>query len=114
MSFARNRRARKLREEPTDAEARLWYVLRRKHTLGAKFRRQHPVGRYVADFASPDVKLIIELDGGQHAEQLDEDAARTRALEAHGYTVLRFWNHEVFENFEGVQEVIRAAVSARR
>jgi very-short-patch-repair endonuclease len=56
MSFHRTRRAKELRQEPTDAEARLWYVLRRKHTLGFKFRRQHPVGRYVADFACPDAK----------------------------------------------------------
>ena len=114
MSYDRNRRAKKLREEPTDAESRLWYVLRRKHTLGFKFRRQHPVGRYVADFACPEAKLIIEVDGGQHAEQVKEDAARTRELEAHGYAVLRFWNHEVLENFDGVQEVIRAALAARQ
>jgi very-short-patch-repair endonuclease len=114
MSFYRNRRARQLRELPTDAEARLWYVLRRKHTLGFKFRRQHPVGRYVVDFACPDARLIIEVDGGQHAEQAARDAARTRELEAHGYTVLRFWNNEVLENFDGVQEVIRAALAARR
>ena len=114
MSYDRNRRAKKLREEPTDAESRLWYVLRRKQTLGFKFRRQHPVGRYVADFACPEAKLIIEVDGGQHAEQVKEDAARTRELEAPGYAVLRFWNHEVFENFDGVQEVIRAALAARQ
>ena len=114
MSFHRTRRAKELRQEPTDAEARLWYVLRRKHTLGFKFRRQHPVGRYVADFACPDAKLIIEVDGGQHADRVAEDAARTRELQAHGYTVLRFWNNEVLNNFDGVQEVIRAALAARR
>ena len=114
MSFYRNRRAKGLRQQTTDAEARLWYVLRRKHMLGFKFRRQHPIGRYVTDFACPDAKLIIELDGGQHAEQVARDAARTRELEAHGYTVLRFWNNEVLANFDGVQDVIRAALGARR
>ncbi|MDZ7711869.1 MAG: endonuclease domain-containing protein [Rhodovibrio sp.] len=114
MSFYRNRRAKGLRQQTTDAEARLWYVLRRKHMLGFKFRRQHPIGRYVADFACPEARLVIEVDGGQHAEQVARDAARTRELEAHGYTVLRFWNNEVLANFDGVQEVIRAALGARR
>ena len=98
----------------TDAESRLWYLLRRKAMHGFKFRRQHPVGRYVTDFACPKALLIIEVDGGQHSDNGREDAARTADLEAHGYTVLRFWNNEVFENLDGVREVISAALAARR
>jgi very-short-patch-repair endonuclease len=107
-------RARRLRRSMTDAEARLWYALRRKGMAGYKFRRQHPVGRYVVDFACPDAMLIVEVDGGQHSWRGEADAVRTADLEAQSYTVLRVWNHEVFENFDGVLEVIRAALVARR
>ena len=77
---------------------------------GRKFRRQVPLLGYVADFASLDAKLIIELDGGQHAEQVEADERRTRALEAAGFLVLRFWNADVFTNLEAVLETIRATL----
>ena len=77
---------------------------------GRKFRRQVPLLGYVADFASLDAKLIIEIDGGQHAEQVEADEKRTRALEAAGFLVLRFWNADVFTNLEAVLETIRATL----
>ena len=77
---------------------------------GRKFRRQVPLLGYVADFASLDAKLIIELDGGQHAEQVEADERRSRALEAAGFLVLRFWNADVFTNLEAVLETIRATL----
>jgi len=91
--------ARKLRSTPTDAEIRLWSRLRRKQLAGFRFRRQHPLGPYVVDFFCAAAKLIVEVDGGQHANDGD---ARTRWLEARGYRVIRFWNNEVLANTEGV------------
>jgi very-short-patch-repair endonuclease len=94
--------ARALRTDMTDAERMLWQALRGKQLHDARFRRQHPVGKYIADFACPDEKLIVELDGGQHQEQVAYDEARTVFLRAQGWEVLRFWNNEVLENLEGV------------
>ena len=95
-------RARQLRRDSTDAEKRLWRGLRSKLPQ-YKWRRQMPVGPYFVDLACFAEKLIIELDGGQHAEAAaGYDAVRTRSLEAQGYRVLRFWNHDVLSNTEGV------------
>jgi very-short-patch-repair endonuclease len=91
----------------TEAEQRLWKYLRSRLLEGTKFRRQEPVQNRIADFLCVEAKLIIELDGGQHGEQVEEDAERTRQLEAAGYTVLRFWNNDVLSNTEGVLEEIR-------
>ena len=102
--------ARALRKLQTDAEAILWSRLRNRQMAGRKFRRQVPLLGYVADFASLDAKVIIELDGGQHAEQAEADEKRTRALEAVGFLVVRFWNADVFTNLEGVMETIRATL----
>ena len=102
--------ARTLRQPQTDAEALLWYYLRDKQLDGYKFRRQHPIGPYIVDFACLSRKVLIELDGGHHAEQREQDEARDRFLRNEGYRVLRFWNNEVFENCGGVLEAIRAAV----
>jgi very-short-patch-repair endonuclease len=102
--------ARILRRDRTEAEARLWRYLRNRQMEGAKFRFQAPVGSYVADFLCVEARLIVELDGGQHGVQIEKDAARTKALEAAGYTVIRFWNNEVLANTEGVLETIRLAV----
>ena len=104
--------ARSLRRKQTDAELKLWSHLSGRQLEGAKFRRQHPIGDYVADFACIEQRLVIEVDGGHHNE--DEIAAadreRTAWLKANGWRVLRFWNNEVGENLEGAIEVIRAAL----
>ncbi len=97
--------ARKLRREMTDAELLLWSRLRGQQ-LGARFTRQFPIGDAVADFACRSAKLVVELDGGQHALTTVADAARTRLIEAHGYTVIRFWNSDVTSNLDGVLETI--------
>lgn len=102
--------ARILRRDRTEAEARLWRYLRNRQIEGAKFRFQSPVGPYVADFLCVEAKLIVELDGGQHGEQVEKDARRTLELEAAGYTVIRFWNNDVLKNTEGVLETIRLAL----
>ena len=101
--------ARKLRLTPTDAEIRLWSRLRRKQLKGFRFRRQHPFGPYVVDFFCAEAKLIVEVDGGQHA---DEGEARTRWLEARGYRVIRFWNNDVLANTDGVLRMILDALRA--
>jgi len=94
--------ARALRGNLTDAEQRLWYRLRNRRFGGYKFRRQVPVGPYVIDFVCMAERLIVEVDGGQHAQRAAADARRTRYLEGQGYRVVRFWNNEVLGNFEGV------------
>ena len=104
--------ARRLRKTPTDAEMRLWAVLRRRQIEGARFRRQAPIGPYVVDFACFAERLVVEVDGGQHAHQQDRDTARTAWLETQGFRVLRFWNHEVLGNIEGVAERIAGALRA--
>jgi very-short-patch-repair endonuclease len=93
--------ARKLRRNQTDAERLLWRRLRDRGLVNTKFRRQTPISGYIADFVCEDAKLIIEVDGGQHAES-EGDAERTAILEAAGYTVLRFWNNDVLTNPDGV------------
>ncbi|MFN3233713.1 MAG: endonuclease domain-containing protein [Alphaproteobacteria bacterium] len=101
-------RARNLRRNQTDAEKRLWCFLRNRQLAGFKFNRQVPVGPYVADFICRTEKLIIEIDGGQHAFQKQADAKRTKYLAAKGYRVIRFWNNDVLKNTEGVLETIRS------
>lgn len=102
-----NERARELRRNQTDAEKKLWSILRRD-ALGHSFRRQHPIGPYVVDFVCLSRGLVIEADGGQHhEEQAVYDAARTAWLEARGYNVLRFWSNDILGNIEGVCDVIR-------
>ena len=105
--------SRQLRAGMTDAERVLWRYLRSRQRHGIKFRRQHPIGCYIADFACLDARLVIEIDGGQHSEQAGEDAHRTRALALRGYQVLRFWNNEVLDNLAGVVEAIDAALLSR-
>jgi very-short-patch-repair endonuclease len=99
--------ARLLRNNPTEAEKFLWQRLKSSQLEGVKFRRQEPIEGFIVDSVSFDKKIVIELDGGQHAENLDDDQKRDRCLRANGFKVLRFWNHEVFQNLEGVLEVIK-------
>jgi very-short-patch-repair endonuclease len=107
--------ARRLRRNPTEAEARLWRQLRADR-MGAKFRWQHPAGRYVLDFFSPEIGLAIEVDGGQHGNgaTVRSDAARRRWLAERGVKVLRFWNPDVMENLEGVLAAIASEIAALR
>ena len=109
----RGKLQRKLRNNPTDAEALLWRQLRGRQLEGCKFRRQHPFLDFILDFACLERKLVVELDGGQHADAATYDARRTASLENAGFTVLRFWNNDVFENMDGVLEVILRALRAR-
>ncbi|WP_081908856.1 endonuclease domain-containing protein [Ferriphaselus sp. R-1] len=95
-------RARQMRREMTDAERHLWHHLNRQQLLGLRFRRQHPIAGYIADFACVELKLVIEVDGGQHQVQQTYDDSRSAALALQGWTVQRFWNHEVLGNLEGV------------
>ena len=109
-------RARRLRNEITKAERKLWNTLRRDQLEGFHFRRQHPVGPYVVDFYCPSIRLALEVDGGQHNydKRQNRDRRRTRWLESRGITVLRFWNNDITENLEGVwSEIARVAVSLR-
>jgi very-short-patch-repair endonuclease len=94
-------RARQLRNNQTLAERTLWQYLR-KHQRGVKFRRQQPIGPYITDFVCFEKRLIIEIDGGQHQEQIEYDAIRTEWLKQQGYKVLRFWNNEVLSELAGV------------
>ncbi len=104
--------ARALRMEMTDAETKLWRTLRHEQ-LGVKFRKQHPIGSYIADFACLAPKIILELDGGQHADDvaITQDKARTISLESQGFTVLRFWNNEVLQAMDGVLAAIQSAIA---
>jgi very-short-patch-repair endonuclease len=114
MELARQKlrdRARQLRNEQTDAEAKLWARLRARQISGVKFRRQHPIGSYVADFCCVEHRLIIEIDGGQHAEQMQSDQRRTGVLKLHGFRVLRFWNNEVLANIDAVLGQIYQALN---
>jgi very-short-patch-repair endonuclease len=104
---------RRLRNNATDAERALWQRLRARQLGGCKFRRQHPFGDYILDFVCLERKLVIELDGSQHAEETIKDAARTAFLEFAGFVVLRFWNNQVFEEMDGVMEAIWQALTAR-
>ncbi len=103
--------AKALRSSQTEAEQRLWYHLRAHRFMGLKFKRQKPIGRYIADFVCLEHRLIIEIDGGQHAEQLVYDLRRDTWLRSRGYTLLRFWNNDVMQQLDSVLEKIRCALS---
>ena len=87
--------AKELRRKQTDAERVLWMRLRARQVNGLKFRRQHPIGRYIVDFCCPEKCLVIEIDGGQHMNRTFADERRTEFLVQEGYRVLRYWNHDV-------------------
>ncbi len=99
-------RAGELRKELTPAEIKLWAYLRTLREDGIHFRRQHAIGPYVVDFCSPRCHLIIEVDGSQHLEQEEYDAARTAYLESKGYRVLRFWNGDVLNKIKSVMGIV--------
>ena len=108
---ARDQRAQQLRREMSRNEWRLWYRLRNRQLMGSKFRRQVPIGPYFADFACLDARLVVEVDGDHHGDQLVYDARRDQCLSEMGFRVLRFWVPEVDENIEGVIEAISDALS---
>ena len=103
--------AKSLRSHQTEAEQRLWYHLRAHRFMDLKFKRQKPIGHYIVDFVCIEHRLIIELDGGQHAEQIRYDQQRDAWLRGEGYAVLRFWNNDVMQNLQGVLEQIRLSVA---
>ncbi len=108
------RNARDLRKNLTDAERRLWQKLKRRQIATAKFRRQQPIGPYIVDFVCFEHRVIVEVDGGQHAEQVAYDEQRSGWLEAQGYRVFRFWNNDVLANTEAVAQSILDAVKQFR
>ncbi|MFI5457696.1 MAG: DUF559 domain-containing protein, partial [Isosphaerales bacterium] len=96
----------------TDAERRLWSRLRGEQFGGFKFRRQAPIGQFIVDFVCFERKIIVELDGSQHLLRVEEDEQRTKWLDSQGFRVLRFWNHEVFEDLDPILEAIWLALRA--
>ncbi len=105
------KRAKELHRNMSPAETELWNHLRAHRMGDVHFRNQHAIGNYIVDFCAPRKKLIIELDGSQHLEQAEYDEERTEYLEAHGYRVLRFWNHDVMQDTENVLKVIWNALN---
>ncbi len=103
-------KARSLRKNQTDVEQLMWKHLRNRRLFNYKFRRQFPIEPYIADFACLELKLIIELDGGQHASRINYDDQRSLFLKQRGFKVIRFWNNDVIENTEGVLEAIRLVI----
>jgi adenine-specific DNA-methyltransferase len=104
-------RARELRKNPTEAERALWKGLRFRKLEGHKFRRQQPIGPYIVDFVCLEKRLIIEVDGGQHSKNVAYDLKRDAWLEAQGFSILRFWDHQVFKESEAVLEAVMKALS---
>jgi very-short-patch-repair endonuclease len=106
-------RARELRRDPSQAERICWELIRAHRIEGIKFRRQHPIGRYFADFACVSLKLAIEVDGEHQADQMDQDAQRTAAMEKDGWRVIRFAASEVVQNREGIWDAIQLLINGR-
>ena len=105
------KKAKYLRRNQTDAERKLWSHLRNRQIVNKKFRRQHAIGNYIVDFVCLETKLVIEIDGGQHLEQMDYDQNRTNYLELLDFRVVRFWNNEVLQEIEAVLNAIYMAIS---
>src|SRR3954449_3401305 len=108
--FLTTKRARRLRADPTDAERKLWYRLRGRSVNNSKFVRQEPIGRYYVDFVCRERRLIVEVDGGQHSDNL-ADRDRDADLAALGYRVVRVWNNDVLGNLDGVLEMLEAELA---
>lgn len=103
-------RARELRKNQSDAEKKMWSLLRNRQLDDYKFRRQYVIGPYIVDFCCFESKLVVEVDGGQHVQQFNYDRDRTEYLTSKNYRVLRFWNHEVLQNSNSVLEAIKLAL----
>ncbi len=104
-------KAQRLRRGLTEAERKLWSILRHRQIGRTNFRRQQPIGPFIVDFVSQEHRLIVEADGGQHADSV-ADASRTAFLESEGYRVMRFWNNDIVTNLDGVAHVIAEALTA--
>jgi very-short-patch-repair endonuclease len=102
------KRAKELRKNMTDAEKKIWQMIRKRQILGNKFRRQVPIGPYIADFVCFEKKVIVEIDGGQHKTREGYDQKRTKWFQSQGFRVIRFWNNDVLKNIEGVTERLYA------
>jgi len=107
-----NERARHLRKNMTDTERFVWHRLRKRQLAHFKFRRQMPLGPFIIDFISLERRVILELDGGQHAELAEADQKRTEWLKEQGFRVLRFWNHEVWKDWDAIEQVLWEALEA--
>ena len=109
-------RCRKLRKNQTDAERKLWTIVRNRQLFGIKFRRQFPVGRYILDFYAPEYKLGIEADGGQHYEDKGkkQDGLRTRELSKYGVKIVRFSDLDILNNIDGVYEIIHGVIESKK
>lgn len=103
--------AKRMRREPTEAEKLFWWEIRDRRLDGYKFKRQYLIGSYIADFVCIERKLIVELDGGQHAEATENDEKRSAVLNSLGFRVLRVWNAEIFTNMEGVIDAVLAELA---
>ncbi len=103
-------RARRLRRDQTDAEKNLWARLRAKRLEQFRFRRQFAIGNFIADFACPEARLVIELDGGHHLDQTAKDDWRTNIIKLHGFRVIRFWDSDVLTGIDDVIEKIMEAL----
>ncbi len=116
VNYCRITLARNLRHHQTDAEKKLWSVLRGRQFENSKFRRQEPIGKYIVDFVSLEKELIIEIDGGQHNQEreIEKDETRTKWLERKGFRVLRFWNNDVLLNIDGVTSKILETINTDR
>ncbi|WP_420417382.1 endonuclease domain-containing protein [Pacificispira sp.] len=108
------KRARELHRNSTDAESKFWSMVRNRQFQGLKFRRQVPVQGFIADFVCYEKRLIVELDGGQHADQTARDEFRTNRLHDAGYRVLRFWNNDILTNPDGVWQALESAVEHQK
>ncbi|WP_305041759.1 endonuclease domain-containing protein [Geoalkalibacter sp.] len=108
MGIILTQAAKDLRKNSTDAERFLWQHLRGKRFFGLKFRRQEQIGRFIVDFVCYSKGVVIEADGGQHLQEKGKDEERSQWLNSQGFTVMRFWNHEILTNIDGVLESIRA------
>ena len=107
------KRARALRNSATDAERAMWRFLCRRQVHGFRFRRQMPIAGYIVDFACPEARLVVELDGGQHAAHAGYDARRSEVLRSRGYVVVRYWDHDVLMCAEAVIEDLQARLAER-
>jgi very-short-patch-repair endonuclease len=107
-------RAKTMRHVPTDTEKKFWWLVRDRRLGGYKFKRQHPIGNYIADFVCLDAGLIVELDGSQHAEQREYDAERDAFFESQGFRVVRFWNAEFLKNQDGVARQLLALLDSKK